>query len=159
MSRGLKRKWKKPSSKPSRDSSDDSSYSLSQSPAPSEEEPLKDEEEDEIPVESQGNELEEFSQEFDLDDYDDIFPHDELSTNVEGEEGGTEDSDSLSARKEEFYKALDAKIYEQSKNNNSHAHIICDNVFEEIYSLMLSLQGAEEQERLKLLRKIPNKGI
>ena len=117
----------------------------------------KDEEEDEIPVESQGNELEEFSQEFDLDDYDDIFPHDELSTNVEGEEGGTEDSDSLSARKEEFYKALDAKIYEQSKNNNSHAHIICDNVFEEIYSLMLSLQGAEEQERLKLLRKIPNK--
>jgi hypothetical protein len=157
MSRGLKRKRKKPSSKPSRDSSDDSSYSLSQSPAPSEEEPLKDEEEDEIPVESQGNELEEFSQEFDLDDYDDIFPHDELSTNVEGEEGGTEDSDSLSARKEEFYKALDAKIYEQSKNNNSHAHIICDNVFQEIYSLMLSLQGAEEQERLKLLRKIPNK--
>ena len=57
MARGSKRK--KPSRKTSKDDSDDSSYSISQS-IPSEEEPLKeDEEEDVSSQDSQGDEYEE----------------------------------------------------------------------------------------------------
>lgn len=136
-------KRKKPSRKPSSDQSDDSSYSLSQSPAPSEEEPLQDVEEDD-------------SQELEFEELDDTFPHKELSTVPEGEEGN-EDAASLSARKAAFYKAVDAKMSTMSKFNNKHAHIICDAVFDEIYNLMLALQDSDEEQRLHHIRKIPNK--
>ncbi|KAL3802508.1 hypothetical protein HJC23_012527 [Cyclotella cryptica] len=153
-------KRKKPSRKPSRDDSDNSSYSLSQSPAPSaeeQEETLQDVQDEAIQFDSQDDVFEEFSPELDLDDLDETFPHEENSTMTEGEEDtGNEDTASLSARKAEFYKAVDAKIYAMSKNNN-HAHIICDAVFDQIYSLMLSIQDCNEEERLKLLRQIPNK--
>lgn len=153
-------KRKKPYKKPSSDDDDDSSYSLSQSPAPSEEEQeetLQDVEEEAIQFDSQGDVFEEFSPELDLEDSKETFPHDEMSTMPEGEENtGNEDTASLSARKAEFYKAVDAKIYAMSKNNK-HAHIICDAVYEQIYALMLSIQDCNEEERLKLLRQIPNK--
>ena len=128
-------KRKKPSRKPSSDDSDDSSYSLSQSPAPSEEEqeePLQDVEEEAIQFDSQGDVFEEFSPELDLEDLDETFPHEEISTMPEGEEDtGNEDTASLSVRKAEFYKAVDAKIYAMSKNSK-HAHNIGYAVFDQI---------------------------
>jgi hypothetical protein len=152
MARGSKRKTQ--SKKTSTDDSDDSSYSISQS-IPSEEEPQQDDDdEEELQFDSQVDEFEEFCQDVDLGDVAENLPHDELSTIPEGEEVSVhEDTASLPARKAEFYKAVDQKIFSMSKLNK-HAHIICDALFDEIYELMLAIQDSDEEEWLKLLRKI-----
>ena len=155
MARGSKRK--KPSRKTSKDDSDDSSYSISQS-IPSEEEPLKeDEEEDVSSQDSQGDEYEEVFHDGELEDLEEIFPHEELSTIPEGAEvSANDDTASLSARKAEFYKAVDDKIFSMSKLNK-HAHIISDALFDQVYKPMLAIQDAGEEDRLKEIRKLPNK--
>ena len=62
----------------------------------------------------------------------------------------------LSARNEAFYKEVDQKIAALSKVQKN-AHIISDWLFNKIYNLMLSIQDASDEERMTLLRSIPNK--
>ena len=105
MARGSKRK--KPSRKTSKYDSDDSSYSISQS-IPSEEEPLQEDEDDDVPPhDSQGDEYEEFFHDGELEDFEEVFPHEELSTIPEGAEvSANDDTASLSTRRQSSIRQL-----------------------------------------------------
>jgi hypothetical protein len=67
-----------------------------------------------------------------------------------------EDGAALLARKTSFYEELDRRIDALSKVQKN-SHILSDKLFNEIYHFMLSIQDASNEERLRLLRSIPNK--
>jgi hypothetical protein len=69
---------------------------------------------------------------------------------------GAESDAALSARKEAFYKEVEKKIVALSKVKKN-AHIISDGLFNKVYNFMLSIQDTSDEERLRILRSIPNK--
>ena len=68
----------------------------------------------------------------------------------------TEDGAALSARKTSFYEELDRKLDALSKVQKN-SHILSDQLFNEIYHFILSIQDASNKERLSLMRSIPDK--
>lgn len=75
---------------------------------------------------------------------------------TEDEVVDTEDKEALFVRKVEFYKEFDIRINSSSQLQKT-SPILSDELFDEIFSFMQSIQDASDEDRIQLLRSIPNK--